>query len=163
MYILFYHIIINLETSTENMVIYNLNYDNLMDIIKCFHIKYKDDEFQINKNSLKKIIEMCGITYDERYRYLNFYEVEEKTIRKYNNTDLNKNTSKINSISDENNKYLEANAINKEENVENNKEKKEPKLKSKSKTKKKSISKNIDKIKNSSKNKIYKYKIKWEL
>ena len=154
MYILFYHIIINLETSTENMVIYNLNYDNLMDIIKCFHIKYKDDEFQINKNSLKKIIEMCGITYDERYRYLNFYEVEEKTIRKYNNTDLNKNTSKINSISDENNKYLEANTINKEENVENNKEKKEPKLKSKSKTKKKSISKNKDKIKNSSKNKI---------
>ena len=30
---------------------------------------------------------MCGITYDERYRYLNFYEVEKKTIRQYNNTD----------------------------------------------------------------------------
>ena len=54
MYILFYHIIIKLKTSTENMIIYNLNYDNLMNNIKCFHIKYKDNEFQINKNNLKK-------------------------------------------------------------------------------------------------------------
>ena len=153
-YIIFYHTIIDIETSTENMIIYNLNYNNLMNIIKCFYIKYKNDEFHIHKNSLKKIIEMCGITYDERYRYLNFYEVEEKTIRKYNNKDSNENISKIFQISDENNKNSEKNIINKEKNGDNNKDKIEPKLKSKSKIKKKITSKNKDKNNNTSKNKI---------
>ena len=85
-YILFYHTTINLETSTENLVTYCLNYDTLMNIIECFHINYKDKDIKVNKNSLKKIIQMCNLTYDERFRYMNFYEVQEKTIKSYKDT-----------------------------------------------------------------------------
>ena len=85
-YILFYHTTINLETSTENLVTYCLNYDTLMNIIEDFHINYKDKDIKVNKNSLKKIIQMCNLSYDERFRYMNFYEVQEKTIKSYKDT-----------------------------------------------------------------------------
>ena len=85
-YILFYHTTINLETSTENLVTYCLNYDTLMNIIECFYINYKDKDIKVNKNSLKKIIQMCNLSYDERFRYMNFYEVQEKTIKSYKDT-----------------------------------------------------------------------------
>ena len=74
-YILFYENIINLETTDDNMTIYNINYDKLINILNCFNIKHNDKEFSMNKNSLKKIIEMCGITSDERFRYLNIAEI----------------------------------------------------------------------------------------
>ena len=61
-YILFYHTTINLETTTENLVTYCLNYDTLMNIIECFHINYKKKDIKVNKNSLKKIIQMCNLS-----------------------------------------------------------------------------------------------------
>ena len=109
-YILFYEKIINLEASTDNMTIYNLNYDKLINILNFFHIKYKNKEFQIHKNSLKKIIEMCGINYDESFRYLNIYDVEERIIKKNNITNEDgknlkeNNSSKINSTQKDENK-----------------------------------------------------------
>ena len=101
-YILFYHTTINLETSTENLVTYCLNYDTLMNIIECFHINYKNKDIKVNKNSLKKIIQMCNLSYDERFRYMNFYEVQEKTIKSYKDTQhsnlpqINESTSIMN-------------------------------------------------------------------
>ena len=126
-YILFYEQIINLEASTDNMTTYNLNYDKLINILNFFHIKYKNKEFQIHKNSLKKIIEMCGINNDESFRYLNIYDVEERIIKKYNTTNeegknlKENNLSKINSLQKEenknnNNNILENNSKSKDKN-----------------------------------------------
>ena len=95
-YILFYEKIINLEASTDNMTIYNLNYDKLINILNFFHIKYKNKDFQIHNNSLRKIIEMCGINYDESFRYLNIYDVEERIIKKYDITNEDEKNIKEN-------------------------------------------------------------------
>ena len=121
-YILFYHNIIDLETSSENKTIYNINFDTLMKIINYFHIQYKDKNIKIHKNSLKKIIGKCGLSYDEKFRYLNFYEVEEKTTKKYNhknNKDLKgKSTNdNDNSISTDDNKNTDINKINEEDKI----------------------------------------------
>ena len=168
MYILFYITSINLEASTENMIMYNINYDTLMNIINCFCIKHKNTEIKMPKNSLTKIIEMCGISYSERFRYMNFYEVEEKTIKIYaHRGDLKKKISKINSSSLEDIKNNESiKEIKDKNNMEYKLKKKENEIspkrfnknknksnisnKSKSKTKTKSIIKKKSLIKSNS-------------
>ena len=123
-YILFYHTTINLETSTENLVTYNINYDTLMNIVKHFNFKSKNEDIIVNKNSLKKIIEKCGLSYSERFRYMNFYEVEEKTIKNYNDKDVNNkkpNKNFTSNDSDENNNNKNAKQKNEEKkDMENN-------------------------------------------
>ena len=135
-YILFYHTIINLETSTENLVTYNINYDVLMKIVNNFNCKFKKEDITINKYSLKKVIEMCGLTYSERFRYMNFYEVEEKTIKKYQDKDINlknnnpnKNCSS-NDSDDNNNKNQNSNKNNNSNDSDENNNNKNEKQKS---------------------------------
>ena len=135
-YILFYNTTINLETSTENLVTYNINYDTLRDIINCFYINCKDEYFKINKNSLKKVYKMSGlISHDEAFKYMNFYEVDDIVCeknskispkRKITNSSINKNENskninknkdkKINENSNSNIKE-EGNSINKDKSL----------------------------------------------
>ena len=65
-YILFYNTIINLKASSENLDTYIINYESLLNMLDNFYIKLKNSEIKINKNSYKKIIGMCELTYDER-------------------------------------------------------------------------------------------------
>ena len=145
MYLLFYHTTINLETSTENLATYNINYDTLMKIAKYFNVKSKKDDIHLNKNSLKKIIEMCGLSYNERFRYMNFYEVEEKTIKTYNgeeNIIIKKNSKKIIPSVENKNKNKKETT---NENENKNENEKEGKIKLKSNKKYKIDKKDIDK------------------
>ena len=51
-FILFYINEINLEAIGENKDLYNINYNNLMNIINYVHIIYKDSDIKIHKSSL---------------------------------------------------------------------------------------------------------------
>ena len=126
-YILFYNTTINLETSTENLITYNINYDTLMNIIDCFYINCKDEYFKINKNSLKNVYKKCGLTHDEAFKYMNFYEVDDivnnnnskiSPKNKITNSSINKseNSKDINKDNDTNIKESSNSNINKEEN-----------------------------------------------
>ena len=132
-YILFYNTTINLETSTENLVTYNINYDSLMNIIKYFYINCKDEYFKFHKNSLKKINKMCGLTHDEAFKYMNFYEVDDiiynsnskiSPKKKINNTSINSSgNSKENNKDNEINANVKSNSNIKEEETNINKNK----------------------------------------
>ena len=156
-YIMFYHNIINLEATTENHDTYNISYGTLMNVMENFLINHKNEKIKMNKKSLKKIIEMCEITYDERFRYLNFYEVEEKTIKKYIDKDKNdmdvKNSDNKEIIKEKEDKNMDdkvKNNINNENHNEINKNENKELKKQKNKIKNKNIIKknnetNLDK------------------
>ena len=124
-YILYYYTTINLETFSENLLTYNINYDRLMNIIDCFHFTHKNQDIIIYKNSLKRIIEMCGLTRDERFRYMNFYEIEEKTIKNYKDNIYSKNNNKNSPIKDNENNSLQDNKnesmVSNGDNIDSNK------------------------------------------
>jgi len=126
-YILFYNTTINLETSTENLVTYNINYDTLMDIINFFFINCKDEYFKIKKNSLRKLLKMCGLYHDEAFKYMNFYEIDDIVCnnnskispkKKIKNSSINnnENAKDINKDNDKNQNENSNSNINKEEN-----------------------------------------------
>ena len=76
-FILFYINEINLEAIGENKDLYNINYNNLMNIINFVHINYKNNDIKIHKSSLKKIIDLCGLIREEKIKYMNFQGIEE--------------------------------------------------------------------------------------
>ena len=76
-FILFYHNEINLEAIGENKSLYNINYNELMNMINYFHIRHKNDDIKIHKSSLKKIIDLCGLIRDEQFMYMNFNSRKE--------------------------------------------------------------------------------------
>ena len=175
-YILFYNTTINLETSTENLVTYNINYNTLMDIINCFYINYKDEYFKINKISLKKVYKMSGLTHDEAFKYMNFYEVDDIVCeknskispkKKITNSSINTNEDskninkdsdkKINENSNSNIKEEGTNinkdrSLNKQEkNIDSNNIKKDDNIENKSSKKDSSSTLNKKKEKNTKK------------
>ena len=77
-YILFYLNEINLEAVGENKNLYNINYNNLLNIINYVHINYKNNDIKIHISSLKKIIDLCGLIREEKIKYMNFQGLEEK-------------------------------------------------------------------------------------
>ena len=97
-FILFYHNEINLEAIGENKSLYNINYNELMNMINYFYIRHKNADIKIHKSSLKKIIDLCGLIRDEQFMYMNFNghnESNEDSIE-YKNNSNGKNPNSFN-------------------------------------------------------------------
>ena len=95
--ILFYLNELNLEAVGENKDLYNINYNDLMNIINYVYISYNNDYIKIHKSSLKKIIDLCGLIREEKFKYMNFQGVaEEKKEKqeKFNTSSFNYNEDK---------------------------------------------------------------------
>ena len=101
-FILFYHNEINLEAIGENKNLYNINYNELMNMLNYFHIRYKNDDIKIHKSSLKKIIDLCGLIREEKFMYMNFHGVDENQENNidYKNSSNEKNSSSSNDKED---------------------------------------------------------------
>ena len=82
-FILFYLNEINLEAIGENKDLYNIKYNDLMNIINYIHIRYKNNDIKIHKSSLKKIIDLCGLIREEKFKYMNFQGIEEEKEDKF--------------------------------------------------------------------------------
>ena len=126
-FILFYHNEINLEAIGENKSLYNINYNHLMNIINYVHIRYKDEDIKILKSSLKKIIDLCGLIHNEKFKYMNFQGIEDKKEENSENNNINllrKHSSSSNN-NEENNKIIRPKKIiknrkNKDSQIMNN-------------------------------------------
>ena len=106
-FILFYHNEINLEAIGENKSLYNINYNELMNMINYFHIRHKNDDIKIHKSSLKKIIDLCGLIRDEQFMYMNFNsrkESNEDSIDYKNN--LNEKNSSSSNYNEKKNRII---------------------------------------------------------
>ena len=103
-FILFYHNEINLEAIDENKSLYNINYNELMNMIKYFHIRHNNNDIKIHKSSLKKIIDLCGLIRDEQFMYMNFNSHRENSedSMDYKNSSNEKNSSSSNYNEDKN-------------------------------------------------------------
>ena len=103
-FILFYHNEINLEAIGENKSLYNINYNELMNMINYFHIRHKNNDIKIHKSSLKKVIDLCGLIRDEQFMYMNFNSLRENQEDSidYKNTSNEKNSSSSNYNEDKN-------------------------------------------------------------
>ena len=99
-FILFYHNEINLEAIGENKNLYNINYNELMNMLNYFHIRYKNDDIKIHKSSLKKIIDLCGLIREEKFIYMNFHGLEDNQDNNINYK--NSSNEKISNSSNDN-------------------------------------------------------------
>ena len=94
-YILFYINEINFEAIGENENLYNINYNELSNLIDYLHISCDDNDIKVHKNSLKKIFELCGLIPAEKIRYMNFQSLKEKKQQEKNDKIIKKITSNI--------------------------------------------------------------------
>ena len=103
-YILFYINEINFEAIGENENLYNINYNELSNLIDYLHISCDDNDIKVHKNSLKKIFELCGLIPAEKIRYMNFQSLKEKKQQEKNDKIIKKITSEdnISNIKDNN-------------------------------------------------------------
>jgi hypothetical protein len=102
-FILFYHNEINLEAIGENKSLYNINYNELMNMINYFHIRHKNNDIKIHKSSLKKIIDLCGLIRDEQFMYMNFNshrENQEDSIQNGNTLNIITPSLKTNDLNE---------------------------------------------------------------
>ena len=100
-YIVFYLNEINLEAVGENKDLYNINYNNLLNIINYVHINYKNKDIKIHISSLKKIIDLCGLIREEKIKYMSLQGVDTE---KENNFDYEDKSNLLNNNKERNNK-----------------------------------------------------------
>ena len=185
-YILFSFTSIKSEIVTNTIKTYKLDYNKLKKLIQYFYIQLgnKNENIEINKDSLLKIFDLLGITPNERLSLIQFFEVDEESeyyeeneneedsenggmSDNYSNKNINGNLNRNNMFEIKNktkiitNKYPEENDdIIDKENIDNNinKENFDKKKKIKKKVEEKNInSRDYKKSRNKSKKEKIKY------
>ena len=80
-YILFSFTSIKSEIVTNTIKTYKLDYNKLKKLIQYFYIQLgnKNENIEINKDSLLKIFDLLGITPNERLSLIQFFEVDEES------------------------------------------------------------------------------------
>ena len=174
-YILFSFTSIKSEIVTNTIKAYKLDYNKLKKLIQYFYIQLgnKNENIEINKDSLLKIFDLLGITPNERLSLIQFFEVDEESeyydedeseeksenegmSDNYSNKNINGNRNNTFEIKNKTNivtnKYQEENDdIIDKENIDNN-------INKENFNKKKKIKKKVEEKKSKNKNKKEKIK-----
>ena len=79
-YILFSFTSIKSEVVSNIIKKYKVDFKKLMDLINNCYLQFgnKDDNMEVNKNSIMKIFDQLGLSPNNRLSYLQFYEVDEE-------------------------------------------------------------------------------------
>ena len=77
-YLFFIYTTSEITRHLETQIHYNIKYEELIKIIKCFHILIGENDIQLKINSIDKILSMIEIEKSQRVEYFDIFNIDEE-------------------------------------------------------------------------------------